>query len=211
MFAMQYRIPLPRSFDMAEIRNRVAAKGSAYDELPGLRRKAFLARDIETAHALGRAANEYASFYVWDSLAAARAFLLGQGFAGIVESFGRPTVQTWLVVAAAFNDAGPPPRFALKESLPLPETLDLRQVTAAEQAELALIQDRPGLRGWVSALDPSGWTGIRFSLWESAEVAEIPAAADLVGWEVLHLSAPAAATTPGPAPDAAPLSRAAGA
>ncbi len=190
MLAMHYKFSLPRAFDMGQIRARVAEKGPAFDHLPGLRQKAFLINDAASFGAGRGRGNEYAAFYVWDSADAARDFILGEKFAAVVDSFGRPVVHTWLVTAATFAAAGGKPAFALSERLPVPGDAALERIVEVERTEGERIGRRTGLHSWISAVDPERWEGLRFSLWSEAAAAEIPASGNLQAWDVLHLSAP---------------------
>ncbi|MFC4786323.1 DUF4865 family protein [Nocardioides sp. MAHUQ-72] len=78
---------------MAAIGNRVATKGHALDNYPGLGLKAYLVRDVSTRAPV----NAYAPLHLWAHEAAIGLFLWGgDGFGGIVRDPGRPAVPTWL-------------------------------------------------------------------------------------------------------------------
>jgi hypothetical protein len=63
MYAMQYGFDFPHDFDMGSVRARVAEIGARFDELPGLRHKAFLVADRS-----GDAAGRYTPFCaLWQS------------------------------------------------------------------------------------------------------------------------------------------------
>ena len=95
MYAMQYRVTLPADYDMHIIRDRVARGGPVFDGFPGLNLKAFLIRE----KASGAAANEYAPFYVWDTIDGMRFFCWGElGYSAIVRDFGRHPIQDWTVI-----------------------------------------------------------------------------------------------------------------
>src|ERR1700694_879946 len=86
MLTLQYPLTLPADYDMSIIRRRIATRHAPFDRMAGLGCKAFLIRERST----GAHVNEYAPFYVWTQLSAVRDFLLGAGFDGVVQSFGRP-------------------------------------------------------------------------------------------------------------------------
>lgn len=95
MHAMQYEITLPADYDMGIIRERVASKGALLDGWPGLGLKAYCVRE----RAEGSPVNQYSPFYLWRTVEGMNAFLWGDGFRGLCESFGRPVVQQWTALA----------------------------------------------------------------------------------------------------------------
>jgi len=144
MIAMQYVFTLPADYDMGRIVDRVATRGGAFDEFPGLLFKAFL---MSEAGREGAVANRYAPFYVWRSPEALSGFLAHAGFAAVVASFGRPQVRTWL------------PLKIIAPTGPV-RTLDLVEETVAEGTDIAaLIAQEPAAD--VVGLDPTGWRLLR--------------------------------------------------
>jgi Domain of unknown function (DUF4865) len=193
MLAMQYRIPLDDSYEMARIRARVAEKAALFDALPGLAQKAFL---INERGAAGRpfARNEYAPFYVWRSVEAARRFLLGDKFGAVCDAFGRPPVRTWQILEFAAADAAVVPRFATLETLGAHSSAILSELAAAEREHHLEALRRPGLRSHAVGLDAELWEIVRFSLWAGAADAA-PFVRECHDYEVLHLSAPETAAS----------------
>jgi hypothetical protein len=110
MHAMQYEITLPADYDMGIIRHRVATKGALLDTFPGLGLKAY---GIRERGADDSPVNQYSPFYVWQSLSGMNSFLWGNGFRGVIESFGRPAVQHWTGISfrARSIPCRVPPRF----------------------------------------------------------------------------------------------------
>jgi len=89
MFALQYDFSLPADYEMQRVRDRIAAKGSVFDNFPGLVFKAFALTD--RAHGAPR--NLYAPFYVWADPNAAADFLRGPLFAAVADAFGTPRLS----------------------------------------------------------------------------------------------------------------------
>ena len=85
MIIQQYAITLPADYDMKIIRDRVAEKGPAFDRFPGLGIKVFMIREKGR---FGAESNQYAPVYLWPSVAPLWEFIAGDGFKGILESFG---------------------------------------------------------------------------------------------------------------------------
>ncbi|HVO15060.1 MAG TPA: DUF4865 family protein [Alphaproteobacteria bacterium] len=184
MYAMQYEIALPADYDMAVIRQRIAAKGPLLDDFPGLALKAYLVRE---RGADGSPVNEYAPFYLWASTDAMGRFLWGGGgFQAICGSFGRPRVRHWTGVACARGPArAVTPCTATRETSPLPPAVD--PAAAVDRARRALSQRarRPDVYATAVAIDPSDWELVHFTVWAGAA----PKAAG-TRYRVLHLSSP---------------------
>ncbi|MFF8812257.1 DUF4865 family protein [Streptomyces pactum] len=162
MHAMQYRITLPADYDMDIIRRRVATRGHLLDDFPGLGLKAY---GIQERGVDGASVNSYAPFYLWAAPEAMNRFLWGAGFRGVVEDFGRPTVEHW--VGLAF-EPGPAvserPHTAVRRVEPVPPGTD--PATAVAQA-LARTRERArsaGVHSAALAIDPRHWELLHFTL-----------------------------------------------
>ena len=186
MIAKQYPIALPTDYDMNIIRRRVADKGEAFDERPGLLFKAFLISE----RIRGAPLNQYAPFYVWNETAALWDFVAGDGFDGIVKSFGRPAILTWLPLTVEIRrglrrDAV---RSALREDMPIPVDVDLPAFRKAQvEANKSALADDPGIALCLIAANIERWSMVRFTLRYDQPTAS-PSGAH--AYEVLHLSAP---------------------
>ena len=96
MHALQYELTLPADYDMGIVRDRVARRGHLLDAWQGLGVKAYLVRE-RGVH--GSPVNQYAPFYLWNTVEGMNAFLWGGGFQGIADDFGRPPVRQWTGLA----------------------------------------------------------------------------------------------------------------
>lgn len=198
----QYSIGLPADYDMDIIRRRVCDRGAALDHRDGLTVKAYA---ITECGVDGAAINSYAPFYLWGSTHAAAHFHYGGGFAGIVSDFGRPSVRTWLPVAAR------------RGSLPAArvDTMELREWLLAPDVDPAAVAERMRaevLRGdgemhWTATgIDVTAWravlirtTGRGADAWPSgapagasdAALAALAREAGTTRYRVLHVSEPA--------------------
>jgi hypothetical protein len=187
MIAMQYSFVFPADYDMSVIDRRIAGKGHMTDGWPGLVFKAYLSS--RKSDAGGPASeNRYAPFYLWQSPAAMNDFLCGPPFAGLTQSFGWPSVQSWLVWDAALGPELAGARFASRESIPIRPHTRLDELKATE---LGLARERMEQHGALAAVigfEPSTWNVVRFHLW-----AQLPAPgllADGCLYDVGHISAP---------------------
>ncbi|WP_037671132.1 DUF4865 family protein, partial [Streptomyces afghaniensis] len=116
MHAMQYELTLPADYDMGVIRDRVARRGRLLDDWDGLGFKAYLARERGLC---GSPVNQYAPFYLWNTVDGMNAFLWGGGFQGLSDDFGRPSVRQWTGLAYE-EGGGAHPRFAVRRRQSVP-------------------------------------------------------------------------------------------
>jgi hypothetical protein len=161
MIAMQYSFVLPADYDMAIIDRRIAERGRFTDCFPGLRFKAYL-----SSRKQADGENRYAPFYLWESPEAMNMFLTGPGFEAVSQSFGWPSVQSWIVWHAELTPRLHAARFATRELLPVLPYAGLAEMQAAEarRAERALKEH--GALASVAAFEPGSWTLVQFALWE---------------------------------------------
>jgi hypothetical protein len=182
MIAMQYSFALPADYDMAIVDRRIAQKGSFTDNFPGLNFKAYLvARRGEDG-----AENLYAPFYVWRRDEGLSDFLCGQGFEGVSDAFGWPSVRTWIVWRAALNSALEDAAFASREIFAIGAHADLGDLRRRESAE-ADADVAAGALASVVAFEPTTWTRVRFRLWRERPGSAPPAAQV---YRVGHMSLP---------------------
>jgi hypothetical protein len=188
MIVMQYVLALPSDYDMGIIRERVATRGSNFDTLPGLGLKAFMIREKGRFGAQG---NQYAPVYCWPAVEPMWGFIAGAGFEGIVESFGRPSIDTWLGLAFARDSHGEDLaalQSVVREEEPVTPGTNLRALRAHELAESRRVVDNtPGLIARATGLNPQTWSLVRFEYWARPQHA-LPE--DAYSYEVLHVSAP---------------------
>jgi Domain of unknown function (DUF4865) len=184
MYAMQYEIALPADYDMNIIRHRVATRGASLDAFPGLGLKAYLIRERGTG---GSSVNAYAPFYLWTDISGMSRFLWGGGgFAGLVGSFGRPTVRHWTGVAFKQGlSVAVTPKLATRYTETLPPDLDLAAMVAAARDELERRAGLPGVHSTALVIDPHHWELVHFTLWEDDAPENTGAS-----YQVLHLSRP---------------------
>ncbi|MFE2566428.1 DUF4865 family protein [Streptomyces mirabilis] len=183
MHAMQYELTFPADYDMGIIRARVSRIGHLLDDWEGLGFKTYLMRE-RGVH--GSPVNQYAPFYLWNTVTGMNSFLWGGAFQGLVDDFGRPVVQNWTGLAYEEGGAaGAPPQVAVRLRQPVPEGVDLAEVMADAAAETERLVSLDGAVCAAAAVDPRHWELVHFSLWDH----DTPKAPGEV-FQVLHLSAP---------------------
>ncbi|MFF3335335.1 DUF4865 family protein [Streptomyces sp. NPDC002888] len=183
MHAMQYELTLPADYDTAIIRARVSRIGHLLDDWEGLALKAYLLRE-RGVH--GSPVNQYAPFYLWNTVEGMNTFLWGGAFQGLSDDFGRPAVQQWTGLAYAEGGAvGSPARVAVRRRERVPDGVTLSEVMADAVEETGRLAREDGAVLAAAAVDSRAWELVHFSLWEH----ESPMADGDV-FQVLHLSAP---------------------
>ncbi|MFE6823449.1 DUF4865 family protein [Streptomyces sp. NPDC057690] len=190
MHAMQYELTLPADYDMGVIRARVSRVGHLLDDWDGLGLKAYLLRE-RGVH--GSPVNQYAPFYLWNTVEGMNAFLWGGGFQRLSDDFGRPSVRQW--TGLAYEEgvaAGSPALFAVRRREPVPDGVALSGTARDAADEVGRLAREEGAVLAAAAVDTSRWERVHFSLW-----AHDAPKADGDLFQVLHLSAPGRTALPG--------------
>jgi hypothetical protein len=187
MIAMQYSFPLPADYDMAIIRRRIAEKGPMTDRFPNLLFKAYLVADKGTSRT---AENLYAPFYVWQDSTGLNDFVCGDGFAGVSQAFGWPSVKMWSVWQAEVARGVAQAKFATRETVAIPAHAALAELRRRESEAAVADVARDGALASVVGFEPTTWTHVRFRLWR--EPREVDAGDGVVAYEVGHMSLPGA-------------------
>jgi Domain of unknown function (DUF4865) len=187
MMIAQYGHRLPANYDIALIRERAKQLAPRWDDVPDLLFKAFLLRERGRD---GAAASSYSSFYLWRGDDGFRDFLIGGRFDVVVDSFGRPEVDTRTVLDAR-RGRGDLARFAYREEIDIPIDADLHAAYAAEIERNRQVAARPGTVVSAVGLDTKTWRVTRFLVTQDAQ-----AEAGGTRYEVLYLAKPLLDTLP---------------
>ncbi|MGQ4481557.1 DUF4865 family protein [Streptomyces sp. SAS_276] len=189
MHAMQYELTLPADYDMGIVRGRVARVGHLLDDWDGLGFKTYLLRE-RGVH--GSPVNQYAPFYLWNTVEGMNRFLWGGAFQGLVNDFGRPEVLGWSGLAYEEGGAaGSPAVVAVRRRQPIAEGRELAAVMEDAVGETRRLAGEDGVVLAAAAVDPHRWELVHVSLWEH----DTPKAEGDV-FQVLHLSAPGRGVLP---------------
>ncbi|MGW0143121.1 DUF4865 family protein [Streptomyces calvus] len=183
MHALQYELTLPADHDMRIVRDRVARRGHLLDAWPGLGVKAYLVRE-RGVH--GSPVNQYAPFYLWNTVEGMNAFLWGGGFQGIADDFGRPPARQWTGLAYEEGVAADAPAVvAVRHRRPVPDGVPVGEVAEEAVRECGRPAAADGAVLAAAAVDTARWEPVHVSLWRH----DAPEADGEV-FQVLHLSAP---------------------
>ena len=182
MLAKQYTHRLPADYEMGRIRARAASRGPVWDTTENLAFKGFVA---QVRGEFGATRNAYASIYLWRDSSGAADFLMGERFAAVTESFGRPSIETWLPLHARKGSATNARSF-YREDVELPDNADRQAMCAAELRRADTVASQPGIVAAVTALDTRDWRFIRLILSEDEPDASRPGTA----YQVFYLAKP---------------------
>ncbi len=183
MHAMQYALTLPADYDMDIIRGRVLRIGHLLDDWDGLGFKTYLMRE-RGVH--GSPVNQYAPFYLWNTMEGMNTFLWGDAFQGLTNDFGRPEVRQWTGLAYEEGAAADSPAaVAVRRCQQVPEGVRLSDVMEEAVRETGRLAAEDGAVLAAAAVDTRHWELVHFSLWDH----DTPKASGDV-FEVLHVSAP---------------------
>lgn len=186
MIIKQYTVTLPADYDMGVIRRRVATKGPGFDHFPGLGVKVFMIREKGR---FGAESNQYAPIYLWPAVEPMWGFIAGDGFKGIIDSFGWTSIRCWLGLAFARRDGldwTAIQSVSREEELIAPGT-NLSAMRTLETEQTRDTVRRPELAARAVGVDTKDWALVRFDYWME------PQSPDRGGpprFEALHVSAP---------------------
>jgi hypothetical protein len=183
MLVTQYTHRLPADYGMTRIRQRAASRGPDWDSLPGLIFKGFLIREKGK---LGIASNAYSSLYLWRDTDALAAMIAGDRFQAVIDAFGRPAVETFVVLASAFGPAQEA-AFVHRADELVPAGADLAALKEQEAKAAHDSAENGESFAAVTALDVSGWRLSRFVLSASEVQDRLPQA---VRYEIAYLAKP---------------------
>ncbi|MEU0847935.1 DUF4865 family protein [Streptomyces flaveolus] len=184
MHAMQYAFALPADYSMDVIRERVARTGHLLDDWTGLGLKAYLMRERGVR---GSTVNEYAPFYLWNTVEGMNSFLWEGAFQRPTDDFGRPSVRQWTGLAYEEGGAaGSPARLAVRSRGPVPVGAALTGAAAEAVRENARLAALDGAVLSAAVVDTSRWELVHFTLFAH----DAPDGTEGDAFEVLHVSAP---------------------
>ncbi len=188
MLVTQYFHRLPAGFDMGPIRERAVRVGAEYDAVPDLCFKAILVRERGR---YGAAANAYSSLYLWQRDEAAARFVEGNLFRAVTDSFGRPSIETLLVLEARAG-AARSPRSLRRHDIAIPLDADLAEVCARERERARATAAEDATCASIVALNVQSWRIARIVL----SVDEPHAEGGETAYELGYLAAPGLVSLP---------------
>ncbi len=154
MHATQYESDVPRRLRHGDHPHRGLPRRTPPRRLGGLGFKTYLMRERGVR---GSPVNQYAPFYLWNTVEGMNSFLWDGAFQGLVDDFGRPVVQNW--TGLAYEEGGAADasaQVAVRRRQPVPEGVDLAEVMADAAAETERLASLDG--AVCAAVDPRHWS-----------------------------------------------------
>jgi Domain of unknown function (DUF4865) len=188
MLIAHYAHRLPANYDIELIRSRAQARGHLWDAVGELHFKAFLLRERGR---FGAITSEYSSLYLWRRDEGFRNFLVDGRTKSVTDSFGRPRIETRVVLDARKGGGGEA-HFLYKQELDIPLDSDLTSAIAAEIERASDLARQPGAVAAVVGVDTERWTFTRVLLSET----EPGGREEGVAYQVLYLAQPLLAELP---------------
>jgi hypothetical protein len=182
MIIAHYAHRLPADYDVGIIRNRASSRGHLFDAIPELYFKAFLLRERGR---FGASQHEYSSLYLWRRDEGFRDFLVDGRTKSVTDSFGRPQIET-RVVLDAHRGNGAEARFLYKQEQDIAPDTDLTSAFAAEIARNREAAQQAGVVAAAVGVDAERWKFTRVLLSEKELRGREPGTA----YQVLYLARP---------------------
>jgi hypothetical protein len=182
MLIAHYAHRLPADYDIDIIRKRAAARGHLFDAISELYFKAFLLRERGR---FGAITSEYSSLYLWRRDQGFRDFLVDGRMKSVTDSFGRPQIET-RVVLDAHKGKGEHARFLHKQEQDIPLDADLTSTFAAEIERNREAAKEDGVVASAVGIDAQNWKVTRVLVSEK----EPTGRENGVAYQVLYLAKP---------------------
>jgi hypothetical protein len=182
MIITHYAHRLPADYDIGIIRSRAGARGHLFDAIPELYFKAFLLRERGR---FGAITSEYSSLYLWRRDQGFRDFLVDGRTRSVTDSFGRPQVETRIVLDALKGRAEHA-RFLYKQEQDIPFDADLTSTFAAEIDRNREAAKEAGVVAAAVGIDAQNWKVTRVVVSEQEPTGREPG----VAYQVLYLAKP---------------------
>ncbi|MDW4525389.1 DUF4865 family protein [Rossellomorea marisflavi] len=180
MIGMQYKVILPKDYDMGIIRNRVQENGTKTDGFNGLNFKAYL---ITEAGENGQLYNSYAPFYIWNNHEGMNTFLFDGYYDNILDSFGSQHIQIGVPLILDLEPNFSRSQYVVEYAGRIAETSSLADHTFLEVAN---VEGYGECLGDVVVYNPDKWSYSHFRFYE--EKPDVEDSEHLTVYEILHIS-----------------------
>lgn len=180
MIGMQYKVILPKDYDMGIIRNRVQENGTKTDGFNGLNFKAYL---ITEAGKNGQLYNSYAPFYLWSNHEGMNTFLFDGYYDNILDSFGWQHIQIGVPLVLDVDPDFSNSRYVVEYAGRIAETPSLASHSLLEITD---VEGSGKCLGNVVVYNPDKWGYSHFRFYEKKP--DVQASEHLTVYENLHIS-----------------------
>ncbi|MBF7146522.1 DUF4865 family protein [Bacillus toyonensis] len=181
MIGMQYKVILPKDYDIRIIRERVKKNGHKTDGFQELNFKAYL---ITEAGKDGNFYNCYAPLYIWNGHEGMNKFIFEGYYDNILQSFGWQQINIGVPFVVNVSNDFRKSRYVVEYvgSISQMDSLIGAQFNISNQN----VQNTENCIGNVIVYNPDKWGYSHFDFYE--EQPEIEAMKDITIYEVLHIS-----------------------
>jgi hypothetical protein len=181
MIGMQYKIILPKDYDMGIIRDRVEQNGSKMDGFRGLIFKAYLITEKGRQDNLS---NSYAPLYLWEDPAGMNRFLFEGYYDNILESFGWQHISIGVPNSMVFNEGFEKSRYVAEYQGTIQKAGTLMNTNFYTCD--SFIQNVGSSAGSLMIYNPDKWGYSHFLFFH--EKPKIEPSPSITLYEVLHIS-----------------------
>jgi hypothetical protein len=181
MIGMQYKVILPKDYDMGIIRKRVQDNGFKTDGFPGLNFKAYL---ITEAEENGNLYNSYAPLYIWNNSQGMNHFIFEGFYDNILESFGWQHINIGVPLFINLDKDFNKSRFVVEYAGNIPEGKSL--INTPFNPTDHYVKNAEKSLGNCLFYNPDKWGYSQFSFYQ--EKPNIDSSTQLTVYEILHVS-----------------------
>ncbi|MCM3766342.1 DUF4865 family protein [Neobacillus niacini] len=181
MIGMQYKVILPKDYDMEIIKKRVQNNGHKTDGFPGLKFKAYL---MTKKGKNGNLYNSYAPLYIWNSSQGMNRFIFEGFYDNILESFGWKQINIGVPLNMELGKDFKSVKYVVEYTGKIPESTSL--IHTHFQTSTDYVINREKSVGNLLIYNPDKWGYSHFSFFQ--ETPQIDPSENLTVYEVLHVS-----------------------
>ncbi|MGE6256318.1 DUF4865 family protein [Heyndrickxia sporothermodurans] len=181
MIGMQYKVLLPKDYDMGIIRKRVQENGHKTNGFPGLNFKAYLITEEEEKENLY---NSYAPLYIWNNYQGMNKFIFEGFYDNILKSFGWQQINIGVPLSIDLGKDFNKSKYVVEYAGTIPESKSLTETPFNPINQY--VKDEEKSLGNLLVYNPDKWGYSQFSFYQ--EKPKIDLAGHLTLYEILYIS-----------------------
>lgn len=179
MIGMQYKVILPKDYDMGIIRKRVQDNRHKTDRFPGLNFKMYLITEGEN-----NLYKSYAPLYLWNNYQGMNKFIFEGYFDNILTSFGWKQIQIGVPYSINLDNDLNRVNYVVEYAGTIPETNSLINTVFNNSNDY--VKDAKRSLGNILFYNPDKWGYSHFSFYEEKPI--INTYESIIIYEVLYVS-----------------------
>jgi hypothetical protein len=181
MIGMQYKVILPKDYDMGIIKKRVQDNGHKTDGFPGLNFKAYL---ITKAEENGNLYNSYSPLYVWNDSQGMNKFIFEGYYDNILASFGWQHINIGVPLSINLDKDFNKSRYVVEYTGHISEGKSL--INSPFNTSSNYVKNTEKSLGNLLVYNPDKWGYSHFSFYQDKP--EIDSSDHLTLYDILHVS-----------------------